>query len=410
MKRTAVVLGVAAGLAMGLGANVALGQQRVMVAASVGMDTEGGASGKIARSAVEKYAKLLELSEDQKSTAMALHDGYDAAYMQAMRDFSEAMQEMRRSAAESDDRSVFMERMPKARKELAKKTKDLEKGFFDDLKSLATPEQGAKWGKVERQRRREVLLRPGGVSGEGVNLLETVEGLKLPAEVRAGLAEALESYEVDVDRALLAKQRVLEDQPEFESGRGIDIEAFQKHAAAVREAGVQVREVNSQHQRRIEVRLPEDRRGAFNDAVKRAMYPTVYRASRVSRHLDAAMKFEDLTAEQRELLAQFRESYERDLGGVNDRLASEIDAAEKKGETGGHVPIVGGGQMSIRIGDEDTNSPLAQARTAKRELEEKARKRLEGILTKEQRDRLPKEPAGGGEEQFIMGDTVRIER
>lgn len=412
MKRTAVALGVVVGMAMGLGSSIAVGQERIMIAASVDSGSPGGSSGKIAKSAVEKYAKLLGFSEDQKSTAMALHDGYDAAYMQAMREFSAAMEEMRRASEESDDRGVFMERMPKARKEMVTKTKDLEKGFMADMKSLATPEQEAKWGKVERQRRREVLLRPGGVSGEGVNLLETVEGLKLPADVRTGLAEAMESYEADIDRVLMAKQRVLDEQPEFEPGRGLDIEAFQKQLAKTREAGIQVREVNSQYQRRIEVMLPEEKRASFNDAVKRATYPTVYRANRVSRQLDAATKFEDLTTEQRESLANFRESFERDLGAANDRLAGEIDAAEKKGQSGGQVPMVGGGQMSIRFGDEDDTSPLAQARKAKRELEETARKRLETILTKEQRDRLPKEPAGGGQVDgpFISGDAVRIVR
>ncbi len=414
MKNVVAMLSLVVGSTVALAALPALAQERVMVTASVVGDGPAmGASGRISKGAVEAYAKLLGMSEEQKTTAMTLHDGYDAEYSQATKEFSAAMEEMRRSAEESDDHSVFMEKMPKAREELSKKTKNLEKRFMNDLKDLLNTDQQPAWGKVERHRRRDVLLRPGSVSGEGVNLLETVEGLKLSPEVAATLSEALAAYETDMDRVLQAKQKMQDDQPPFEPGKGFDVEAFQARMKSAREAGLQVREVNQTYQRRIENALAEDKRPAFTDAVKRATYPQVYRPSRVTRHMDAAAKFEDLNGEQKETLANLRTSYARDAAALNDKWASEIEAAEKKGGEGGEMAIAGGGMMRVQFGEGDDNSPLAQARKARRELDDKTRTRLESILTKEQREKLPKEPEGraaGFNGQFVTDDAVRIGR
>jgi hypothetical protein len=395
MKRL-VASAIVAVCGLGMSAGTVLAQERVMVMATQEAGAQMMGSSRISKSSVDAYGKLLNLTADQKAAAHALHEGYDAEYTKASKDFTSAMEDMRRTAEESDDRSVFMERMPKAREELSKKTKGLEKSFMSDLQALLTGDQGTSWPKVERLRRREVLLRPGSVSGEGVNLLDTVEGLKLSDDVKAQLAESLLAYETDMDRALLAKQKMLDDQPAFDPGRGFDPQAFQEQMKKNREAGLKLQEVNQQYQRRLESSLPEDKRKAFNDAVRKATFPTVYRQSRVARAIDAAAKFEDLTSEQKESLASLKSSYERDAAPANDKWANEIEAAEQKGDNGGEMAIAGGGRMAVRFGEEDNNSPLAQARKNRREIDEKTKSRLDSILTKEQKERLPKDPEGRG--------------
>jgi hypothetical protein len=396
MKRF-TTLGLAAICGMGFGVQASLAQERaqVMVMATQEAGPMMGGSGRISKGSVEGYSKLLNLTADQKAAALALHEGYDAEFSKASKDFSSAMEEMRRIAEESDDRSVFMERMPKAREEHSKKTKALEKTFMADLQALLTGDQGTSWVKVERQRRREVLLRPGSVSGEGVNLLETVEGLKLAEAVKADLAEALLGYETDMDRALLAKQKMLDDHAAVDPGRGFDPQAFQERMEKAREAGLKLKQVNEQYQRRLENSLPDDKKAAFNDAVRRATFPVVYRPSRVTRAIDAAAKFDDLTPDQKESLAALKSSYDRDAGPANDKWANEIEAAEQKGDNGGEIAVAGGGRMQVRFGEEDEKSPLAQARKARRELDEKTRSRLDSILNKDQKERLPREPVEG---------------
>ncbi len=243
-------------------------------------------------------------------------------------------------------------------------------------------------------------MHPGSVSGEGVNLLDIVEALKLPADAQAKIAEPLTDYEMDMDRALLAKQRVLDDLPPFEPGRGFDMEAFQARMAKTREAGIKVKEVNQNHQRKIEGLLPDDSKPKFTDAVRKATYPQVYRQSRVSKSIDAAAKFEDLNQGQKDSLASLKSTYDHDAAVANDAWADEIEADEKKGGNGGEMAMPGGGRMRVTMGEEDDKSPLAKARKARRELDDKTRTRLEALLSKEQKERLPKEQEG---RQFIRG-------
>ena len=401
MKRHSIfgsmVLGLAVASGFAVSAAPAFAQVRVMATVEdggPGSDPFGGTP-RISKASVDAYAKRLKLTDDQKQAALALHEGYDAAVTEANKEFRAGMDEMRKSAEETDDRSIFMERMPKLREAMNKKTKDLERSFMSDVQALLTSEQKANWPLVEKQRRRETLLRPGSVSGEGVNLLDIVDGLKLPADAFGKLAEPLMDYETDMDRALLAKQKILDDLPPFEPGKGFDMEAFQDRMQKNREAGSKVKDVNQSHQRKIEGLLPDEKKTAFNDAVQKATFPMVYRASRVARSMEAAGKFDDLTAGQKESLATLKSAYERDLASVNGKWAGEVAAAEQKGGASGEMAIAGGGRMQVMIGDENDDSPLAQARKARRELDEKTKGKLDFILSKEQKDRLPKEPDGG---------------
>ena len=393
VRSMAVSMTVVCGLAVPAPRAVAQGQVFVTATQDIG-DPFGGTS-RISKANVDGYSQRLRLNADQKASATALHEGYDAAVSQANKEFQAGMEDMRKSAEETDDHTVFMEKMPKLRDTLNKKTKDLEKGFMSDLQALLTTEQQPNWTAVERQRRRETQLRPGSVSGEGVNLLDVVEGMRLSEDAQAKITEPLANYEVDMDRALVAKQKVLDDLPGFEPGRGFDMEAFQERMSKTREAGIKVKEVNQAHQRKIEGLLPDDSKPKFSDAVRKATYPQVYRPSRIARSIDAAAKFEDLNQGQKDSLATLKASYERDAGALNDTWAGEIEADEKKGGNGGEMAMPGGGRMRVMMGEEDDKSPLAQARKARRELDDKTKGRLDFVLSKEQKERLPKEPEGG---------------
>ncbi len=406
---------VACGSVVSAPVGAARGQQMtVAVASSDRVGGEGG--GRISKSGVETYASLVGLSDDQKAMVKELHAGYEAAYQEAAKQMRDAIQEAQRKFEETQDHSVWMETIPKARRAQAERTAQLEETFFADFRSLLSEEQGAAWPRVERQRRRETVLTQGGLSGESVNLLQIVEALKLNDSARAALAEPLGSYESDLDRVLTAKQQTLKEMGSFEGGGPIDVEAMQERMAKAREAGMKIREVNERHARVIESLLPEDQRPGFEAAVQRATFPRVYRPSRVSGLFDEAGKFGDLTEEQRSTLASLRSAYERELAAVNAKWASAIADSEKSGDSNSMV-LPGGGVMSLSFGGEDQDSPLAQARKARQELDAKMRERLEASLTPQQREKLPKPPPQQLEEgMFVMtgpsdfhGDLVEIE-
>lgn len=367
-------------------------QQRVMVARGIGGGY--GGSSMVSKRSIERYGELVGWGAETQETARAVHQGYVAAMEEAQKARRAAFQEMQRTSEDTGDHSVFMERMPKLEAEHAETTKRLEKALFDDMKALlAGAEQEAKWEKVERMRRREVGLREATLSGEGVDLIEVVNAMKLTPEVLGSVTPALDEYEGDMDRALEAKLALKADVDGFKptadaAERQKAMEKMQKAMADGKEASKRVQEVNQRHARRISDALPDTNRTAFDEELKKRSFPRVYRPSGVSRDLAGAMGLSDLSAEQRDALAEVKAQYERDLAAANDRWASAIRDSEESSQEGAFA--TGAGIMRISMGDEPEG--LKEARKARRELDEKAGEKVKSILTPGQREKLPKAP------------------
>jgi hypothetical protein len=368
---------------------------------------DGPNAGMISKKSVEKYGKVLGLDADQQQAAGALHDGYASEYQTAQKEFRDAMAELTRSFEESQDHSVFRDKMPVARTKRQERVEKLEATFMADLQALLATEQSARWPAVERQRRRETTLRGGAISGEGVNLIDIVEGLGVPAS--GDLAQTLDQYESDLDRALVNKQKATEGNQSFDGGR-VDIEAFQARMAKMREVGMALRDINQRYARTIEALLPESKQFEFGTSVRKATFPRVYRPSNAARQLDAALKFDDLDASQKQSLAALKETYDREVAGVNERWAAAIEEDEKSGQ-GGMMAMGDGAMMQIRMGGEDDTSPVAQASKARRELDDRTRDKLNSQLKPAQKERLPKtqdREQVEGEGVFVGGAQMMI--
>ncbi len=393
LSRRALAVLVVAGSVCGLvPVQEASAQQRVIMAR--GVSGGPGGSSMVSKRSIERYGELVGWGEETQETAKAVHQGYTAAMEEAQKARRTAFEEIRRSSEDTGDHSVFMEKMPKLEAEHAETTKRLEKALFDDLKALlASPEQEAKWEKVERMRRREVGLREATLSGEGVDLVEVVNGLKLAPEVLGAVSPALDEYEGDMDRALEAKLALKADVDGFkptadQAERQKAMEKMQKAMAEGKEASKRVQDVNQRHARRISDALPEANRVAFDEELKKRSFPRVYRTSSVSRDLTGAMGLSDLSADQRSALADIKAQYERDLAAANDRWASAIRESEETAQEGAFA--TGSGVMRISMGDEPEG--LKEAKKARRELDEKAADKVKSILTPGQREKLPKAP------------------
>src|SRR5437899_6160361 len=188
----------------------------------------GPGGGQVSKRSMERYSELLGLSADQKESAMAIHEGYAASYQEAQKARRAAFEDMRRSSEDAGDNTVFMEKMPKIEKDFRDKSQKLEKGLFDDMRALLSGAQESKWVRVERMHRRETNLRGGGVSGAGVDLMDVVDGLKLPPEAMTPVPPVLEEYEKELDTQLQAKAKAASDGPVFEPGKPIDSEKMKK--------------------------------------------------------------------------------------------------------------------------------------------------------------------------------------
>lgn len=384
---TAIVLVVLAGAP-----NEAAAQQTVSVRATSPMGGRG--AGQVTTRSMERYADMLGLDQTQRETAMAILEGYAATCEQARKAQRDAMDELRRSSEDTGDHGVFMEKMPAIQKKSREATQAAEKSLFADLKSLLTSEQEARWTGVERMRRRETGLR-GGLSGESLDLADVVHTMKLPAESTQLVAPMLEDYETTMDSHLKAKEAAQSDAPAFEPGKPMDVEAMQKQMEASRQMGEKIVQLNATTAEKIKGALPEELQQKFAAEVKRRSFPSVYRDSRVSKDLEAALSMSDLDESQRERLREIKASYARDIGPLNDRWADAIRDSEKSGQEGG-MALGGGGFVSMRMGEEPES--LREARKARREMDDKARERLKSVLRPEQQERLPKASPGGDED------------
>jgi hypothetical protein len=351
------------------------------------------------------YSQILGLDDAQQEAAKELLAGYTTEFEKASKEHGEKMRQIAEEFRETRDDEVW-EQMGPVNEKFTKRAKELETTLLSDLKSLCSDTQSEQWPRFERARRRDRTIDRGSVSGESVDLFRIVKPLDLTGKVHADVAQQLDAYDIDLDKALVERNRIMDDQSaSFRPGRSqtFDLEAFQKQMAAMREAGMKVRDVNQRYARAIEGLLPEDLKSRFQLDVKRASFPMVYRQSKTERAFDAALKFDDLDAKQKESITALRQSYETEAGSLNDKWAAAITDEEKDGSGGGGF-AGNGGMMMVTFGDDDSDKPSSQARKARREADKKALQSLESLLSEDQKARLPKggDDAGPGQGAIVV--------
>lgn len=399
----------AASRAWRAGAVVAVGLASLLtVPAALGQPGGGGFRGggpdgmfgpPISNRDLDVYTEVLELTPDQEEAAKALLQGYQESYQQQAQAMRDKMEAARESGGDNRGPGNW-EQMRKGFEELRQSRKKAEESFVSDLKTVLTPEQMERWPRAEREVRREKTIGRGMLSGEAVDVVQTADEAvdSLPegerAAVRETLKPVLEQYSQDLDRELVARNET------FESGmtRGGelmaagDMDGVQKLFEKSREASDRVREVNQRYARQVEALLPDAAKAEFQDAVRKASFPEVYRETYAKRVLAAAAGFKDLDESQRAGLQAITEGYNRDLTAVNEKMTAGILDREKnmtmrdmfRGRGG-----PGGGPGGGRGGQGE----LMQAR---RDLDDSTIENLKKLLTPEQIAKLPERQQRGG--------------
>lgn len=380
----------------------------------------GGPGGRaISRASLERYARVLGLDETQVQAADALHEAYLAGTKAAGREMASKMKELDADLKDGDSDAI-QNRIPAVMRAHAEKTRQLEQTLIDDLRSVLTPQQvESRWPAFERLRLREQWLRSGVLSGSNVDLTSLVEDLKLPEGDRTRVAPTLEQYEHDMDRVLQDLARDAAESRKAERARGagddpivmtFDPASMRERMKKQREDSARIRDINQRYARLLASELPDELRGRLEEQFKFASFRNVYKESPTARKLSAAEKFDDLTPAQRERLREIADGYRRQVRTANDRWAAAQAQAEADGRFAG-----GGGGIMFNIGDDGPGGrrqpdDLKDARQARRELDKKLDAELDGLLSDEQKARLPKvQTAGrrfgpGGEEIDILTD------
>ena len=364
-----------------------------------GMGGMFGGDSAISDNQLEKLGTIAGLTKDQSEAAAMLHEGYQAQVRELQDQMRSRMEAARDAFRESGDPSEFQamrEEMTKVRAE----RKKLDESFMNDVKALLTDAQVAKWPKAEMALRRDQLLRRGMLSGERVDLFRLVDDLKLSEDSRKPIDELLGQYETDLDRELVKRDAFTEKAIGQMDQLREDPAKAQAMLEEGRAAGVKVRDVNRRYARQISDMLPEESKAAFDTAFQRESFPNVYRESSVTRGVNAAMGFEDLTEEQRGKIQELNDKYAREAAAMNERLAK---AEEENEMTMTADRMMGGGRRfggGGGGGGDEEEKPLQKARQERRELDRKTNEALREILTESQREKLPRNDMRGGRGGF----------
>jgi len=398
-------------LALAIACVPVLAPAQVAVRASLGGAGAGPSAGKISKPAMERYARTLKLDDAQKEAAGQLHAAFSETWGAAQKEANEQMKALQEDADPSEMGEVF-KKMPEIFTKSATKQAAATKQFLDDLRSLLTPDQERQWPTLERLRRRESGLTMyampfGSVSGAKLDLVQLIDGLKMPADEMAKASSAIEAYEVELDRVLADNQKSAEEfaaeqqkkTPKPEGGdapMAFDMESAKAQMTMMRQQAIRVRDLNQKHVRAIGSGLSDAWRAKLDAEFRTRSFRQVYKESYATRALGAAEKFADLTDDQRKLIAELKAEYQREAPALNDRWASEQEKADTEGKAGG---------MSFFGTGEEEPSALADARKARRELDRSVEKRLKGALGEAQKPRLPKKQPegmfnfGGGDDE-----------
>lgn len=344
----------------------------------------------IRRGDVLEFARLLDLSEEQRDAALTLFEGYAQEVARLQQDTRAKMEQWQKAMEVDDptkfDAAAFQEAMQKQTEIMfasTKKQMDLEEAFFRDLALLLDQAQGERMESVHRMRRRQMYLREAPVSWAALDLIATLHDGGIEAESMPSLDEELKEYELAMDRELVKMSRFMRDV--MKGGAEIVSDPFsediQKLMGSYFKLVKEIRRINKEHARRIAAMLEPQARSRFEDLVHRRAFPRIFRETPTQRALAVAAGLADLTTEQRTRIAQLRQQYEQERASIDERWMRAQDEYDDSFS------------FENLLMDEGMapGSPVFDATNDRRRLEHDFRERLEAILTPEQVERLPRD-------------------
>lgn len=331
---------------------------------------------------LEEAMRTLAMDSEQREVTRSLHEAYLTSHQAAVTKMQEYMEEVQRIAEAEQNWEIWRETTG-VWVDFQKYSRSIRDRFVADLKMMLTDEQSAHWDRFERGLRRSQEIGQnyylGFISGAKVDLVEIIEELPLDESTRASIDPELVSYEIELDRSLVATRAFI-DQWE-EKAREMNFEENATEMATVYKDGVAmvsgIRDINKRHADRLEARLPEESRRAFRKAFNTDAYPAIYRVNAAERTLERALGLEDLRDDQRERLVLIKDQYERELAGANARWAEAT------------VRWEGERTMMSFQGQEEEPDWLKAAKELRTRLDERTNEKIESVLTAEQLERLP---------------------
>lgn len=332
---------------------------------------------------VDTIAEMLAFDDIQRDMAAELLAAYQADIGRLAEDVSAIMEGARQEFRETRDPSVWQDVMGVVG-DLGDKKDGMTQEFMENMQLILTGEQVEQWGRVERYHRRSTSFGEDGLlSGENVDVIMAVESLELSEEQMAVVRPVLDQYELEIDRALIERNRVYEESMEgaMQLWQNQDFEEMEERYEKARDVAKRVRDINRRFARQVEQTLEGESAARMSRTFKEQSFPRVYRRGEVGEMVDTVLEFEDLSVDQLEQVETIRAEYIRRVEGMNDNIAKAIEESELER---GVMSLMGRGR-----GNE--SDEIRDARTVRREFDDSTMERIRALLTPEQAERLPEE-------------------
>jgi len=191
------------------------------------------------------------------------------------------------------------------------RSEQIKKTFLEDLKSLLSRDEEARWPIVERELRRLKYVGSGILTGENVDMVKLTEDVVGESGAQGEVAELLNRYSEELDHVLVARKRALdENKEEYSSAIKTDPDKARKCWGAVNDARLAVQALNDRYASLIAGVMPGDKKQKFERAWLERCYPMACRPSRVDEYLKDAKELQSLSAEQKTQLKAIGAAYE----------------------------------------------------------------------------------------------------
>ncbi len=378
---------------LGLAAALAAGQNL-----SIGMsDPYEQFSPELEQRDITLFTRVLQLSPAEAQAVQALYDGYYNGLREKARELSEKTEAALEEAQTLGDQARA--RLP--RDDYEATTKRMTTEFLQELQSMLTAQQAGRWPVAEREMRRRKRIGSGQYPGENVDVVRLVEDVAAEAVHREQIAALLEQYASQLDAAMQTRDSFIESNGQ-RLGELIETDpgAAERMCAESQRNRLSVRDINRQYVAQIATLLPDAERVALQKAMFKQTYGFATEPSRSERFILAAPKVAGLTDDVRTQIEAIVAAYEPRRDALLRRVCEEEEKVRLAAKP--HALAVKMGLRPLYEDQErfngrpavDPDHPLQQAKRERLEHDRATRKRIESLLTVEQRESIPNDVRG----------------
>lgn len=338
----------------------------------------------LSQQSVNAAKSTLGLDADQGQVATDLYTGYVAAMRKLSTDTRNQSRIVATNGRKVGDWVATQRAEARLAKALLNGSNALKSRYFEDLKTVLSSEQLAKFPAFERAQRREHMRHVQFMAGEGADVLDILQTLHIDVDSYEGLAEVVAEYELSVDRAIAERAASIALYMQALSAH--DLEQSQLAVTwdwmpRIHARAKVVRDTNRRFARQACDLLSKADRERFSGEVDLRSYPQIFRSTVTAKKLTAAAGLNDLTETQRDRLNMLTNGYATEVEAANRAWASAMDRLQEE--------ILGNFRTRMYTDAEAAASKLADAaRDRRTQLEKQYADRLEQVLTKDQVERV----------------------